>query len=59
MYPAADSLTYMPTMLRSTPPPSGWPLWKRSAMILVDVSQKPFLLRQVLICSICLYCFAM
>ena len=23
MYPTADSLTYMPTTLRSTPPPSG------------------------------------
>ena len=32
-------LTYMPTMLRSTPPPSGLPLRKRSAMILVEVSQ--------------------
>ena len=44
MYPAADSLTYMPTTLRSTPPPSGWPLRKRSAMILVEVSQQAFLI---------------
>ena len=42
MYPAADSLTYMPTTLGSTPPPSGWPLRKRSAMILVEVSQQAF-----------------
>ena len=32
----------MPTTLRSTPPPSGWPLRKRSAMILVGVSQQAF-----------------
>ena len=44
MYPAADSLTYMPTTLRSTPPPSGWPLRKRSSMILVEVSQQVFLI---------------
>ena len=36
-------LTYMPTTLRSTPPPSGWPLRKRSAMIIVEVSQQAFL----------------
>ena len=39
MYPAADSLTYMSTTLRSIHPRSGWPLHKRSAMILVEVSQ--------------------
>ena len=42
MYPAADSFTYMPTTLRSAPLPSGWPLRKRSAMILVEVSQQAF-----------------
>ena len=42
MYPAADYFTYMRATLRSTPPPSGWPLPKRSAMILVEVSQQVF-----------------
>ena len=38
MYPAADSLTYMATTLHSTP------LRKRSAMILVEVSQQAVLI---------------
>ena len=57
MHPAVDSLTYlhMSTTLRSTPPRPWWPLRKRSAMALVEVSQHAylrFLLCQVHICSI-------
>ena len=45
MYPAANSLTYLhvSARLRCTPPRPGWPLHKRPAMTLVEVSQHAFL----------------